>query len=74
MRSVEVVEVLPLLELLVEEPGVINDDSLEEPVELLGVDTMRSLDLPVEPGRGRPDVDVADATIEYVPVERTLKF
>jgi hypothetical protein len=33
-----VVEVLPLLELVVEQLGVVDDDSLEPAVELLAVD------------------------------------
>jgi hypothetical protein len=47
---VEVVEVFPLLQAVVEELGVVDDDSLEHPVELFFVDAMRSLDLAVEPG------------------------
>jgi hypothetical protein len=62
--------VLPLLELVVEDFGVIEDDSVEESVELFGVDAMRSFDLPVEPGGAGLDVDVADALVEDVPVER----
>jgi hypothetical protein len=38
VRSVEIVEVLPLAEALVEDPGVIDHDAIEHPVELLGVD------------------------------------
>jgi hypothetical protein len=40
MGPVEVVEILPLLELLVEQACVVDDDALEHPVELLGVDAM----------------------------------
>lgn len=38
MRAVEIVEVLPLLELGGEEPGVVEHHAIEEPVELVGVD------------------------------------
>ena len=69
MGSVEVVEVLPFLELLVEEAGVVDDDAVEESVELFGVDAVGSLDLAVEAGRGGLDVDVVDAAVEDVPVE-----
>jgi hypothetical protein len=48
VRPAEVVEVLPFLELLVEEAGVVDDDPFEEPVELLFVDSMRSLDVAVQ--------------------------
>jgi len=40
MRSVEVVEVLSLLELVVEHLGGVDDDAFEEAVELLGVDAV----------------------------------
>ena len=61
MRAVEIVEVLPLLELGVEELGVVDDHPLQQPVELVIVDAVRTFDLAVEPRRGRLDVDVADA-------------
>jgi hypothetical protein len=35
--------VLPLTELVVEDLGVIDDDAVEEPVELLGIDGLRAL-------------------------------
>jgi hypothetical protein len=57
----EVVEVLPFLELVVEELGVVDHDAFEHSVELLGIDAMRALDLAVEAWCGRSDVDVADA-------------
>ena len=47
MGTTEVVEVLPFLELFVEEAGVVDNDALEEPVELLLVDPVGSLDFPV---------------------------
>ena len=53
MGSVEVVEVFPLLQLVVEEGGVVDDDPVEHPVELLGVDPMRPFDLAVEAGGWR---------------------
>jgi hypothetical protein len=62
--SVEVVEVLPLLELVVEQLGVVDYDAGELAVELLVVDPMRALDFAVQPRRGRPDVGVADAAVE----------
>jgi hypothetical protein len=67
-----VVVVLPLLELRVEELGVVDDDTLERAVELLGIDPVRPLQLAVEPGCEGSDVDVADAPVEYMPVERRL--
>jgi hypothetical protein len=41
-----------------------------KPVELLGVDPVASLDLDVQPGCAGADVDVADALVQQVPVER----
>ena len=46
-----VVEVLPFVELVVEELGVVDHDPVQEAVELLGVDAMGALDLAVEPRR-----------------------
>jgi hypothetical protein len=37
-----VVVVLPLLKLVVEDPGIIDDGPFKKPVELLGVDPMRA--------------------------------
>jgi hypothetical protein len=44
MRSVEVVEALPLPQAVSEEAGIVDDDALQELVELVGVDPVRSLD------------------------------
>ena len=69
MGSVEVVEVLPLFQASVEKAGVVDHDALEHPVELLLVDPVAPLDLPVQPGRSRPDVDVTDPAVKHVVVE-----
>ena len=74
MGAVEVVEVLPFLELVVEELGVVDDDAVEHPVELFGVDPVGSLHLSVEPRCGGLDVDVADAPVKDVVVERALEL
>ena len=55
MGAMVVVVVLPLLELVVEDVGV--------------VDAVGSLHLAVESGCAGLDVDVADALVEHVPVE-----
>jgi hypothetical protein len=47
--SMVVVEVLPFLELVVEDLGVVDHDPLQEAVELLGVDTVGPLHLAVQP-------------------------
>ena len=72
--SVEVVEVLPLLELVFEQFRVVDDDTVEHPLELLLVDPMRSLDFAVEARGGGFDVNVADAAIEDVVVELGAEF
>src|ERR671925_2076938 len=74
MGAIEVVEVLPLLQLLVEDLGRVDDHAVEKSVELLGVDPVRSLHLAVEPGRLRLDVGVADASVEKVPMEGALEL
>jgi len=74
VRAIVVVEVLPLLKLLAEELRVVDDDSLEHPVELVVVDPVGSFDLAVQPRGARPDVDVLDAPVEDVPVEGGLEL
>jgi hypothetical protein len=53
LGSILVVAVLPFLKLVAEEVDVVDDLVLEEPVELFRVDPVGSLELPVEPRRGR---------------------
>jgi hypothetical protein len=67
--SVEIIEILALLELLVEQPGVVDDDTVEHSVGLLIGDPMTSLNLAVQPWGGRLDVDVADPSVQQVPME-----
>ena len=74
MGSVEIIEVLPLLKLLVEQPCVVDDHPVERSVELLIVDPVGSLDLAIEPWSGRLYVDVSDAPVQQVSVERPLKL
>ena len=69
MGPMVVVEVLPFLEALVEQLGVVDDDAFELPVELFAVDAVGSFDLAVQAGRGGLDVDVADAAVGQVPVQ-----
>jgi hypothetical protein len=45
--SVEVVVLLPLLEHVVADLGVVDDGPVEEPVELFGVDAVGTLNLAV---------------------------
>ena len=74
MGPVVVVVVLPLLEFLVEQAGVVLDDAVEQSVELFGVDAVRTFHFSVEPGGGRPDVDVADALVKHMPMEAGLEL
>ena len=70
MRTVVIVVVLPLAQLLVEQVDVVGDAVLvQELVELLVVDAVRALDLAIEVRRPRADVDVADVQRLEVPVE-----
>jgi hypothetical protein len=48
VASIEVVEVLPFLELVVENVGLIVDDPFEHPVELLVINPVGSFDVAVE--------------------------
>lgn len=66
----EVVVALPFLEFVVEQSGVVDDDTVEEPVELLGVDAVRAFHLAVRSRGGRLGVGVADALVQDVAVER----
>src|SRR6266498_6016843 len=74
VRSVEVVEVLPLLQAVVEESGVVDDHSFEHPVELLLVDPVGPLNLAVQPRGLGLDVDMADAGVQDVVVELRLEL
>lgn len=69
MRPVEVVEILPLLKLVIEYLGIVDDDPVKHPVELLIVDPMGPFDFAVESGSCGFDIDVVDATIQHVIVE-----
>ena len=69
MGAVVVVEVFPFGEAFVEDLGVVDEQAVEESVELFGVDAVGSLHLAVEAWCGGLDVDVADASVEDVPVE-----
>jgi hypothetical protein len=64
MRTVVVVVVLPLLQLVGEQVGVVDDLAGEEPVELFGVDPVGSLHLAVEAWCAGFDTDVVDAEVE----------
>ena len=70
----EVVEALPLMELRVEELGVVYDLAGQQPIELFVVDAVRPLDLAIEPWRRWSDVDVLNAFVEQVPVEAGLEL
>lgn len=74
MGSVEVVEVLPFLELVVEYVGFVDDDPFEHSVELFVVYPVRSFDFAVEARSCRFDVDVSDPSIQDVIVELGLKL
>jgi hypothetical protein len=74
VRAVVVVVILPLLQLVGEQAGVVNHLALEEPVELFGVDAVGSFHLAVEPRRPRFDLDMVDAFVEQVPVEGCAEF
>jgi hypothetical protein len=60
---VVVVEVLPFLELVAVDLGVVDDHAVEQPVELLGVDAVRPLHFAIQPWGAGLDVDVAGASV-----------
>jgi hypothetical protein len=72
--SVVVVVVLPFLQLVGEQAGVVDHLALKEPVELFGVDAVGSFHLAVQPRRAGFDLDVVDALVEQVPVEGCAEF
>jgi hypothetical protein len=69
VRTSVVVEVLPLLELLVEDFRIVDHDAVQQSIELLRIDPMGALDLAVEPGSHRLDVAMSDALVEHMPVK-----
>jgi hypothetical protein len=75
MRSVVMVVILPLFQLLVEEVNVVrNPVAIEVLVELLVVDAMGAFDLAVQVRCPGPDVDVTDVELLEMPVEVGLEF
>lgn len=69
MGPMVVVVILPLPELVIEDLASSMTVPIQEPIELLGVDPMTSLDLSIESGRPRLDVAVTDPLVEDVVVE-----
>ena len=69
-----VVVVLPFLEFVVEDLGVVDDHAVEEAVELFGVDAVGALDLAIQSRGAGFDLDVVDAQVEEVEVERGAEF
>jgi hypothetical protein len=74
VRTVVVVVVLPLLQLVGEEVGVVDDLAFDESVELLGVDPVGSLDHAVQLWCAGPDRDVIDAIVGQMPVKRRAEL
>ena len=74
MRTVVVVVVLPLLQLLGEQVGVVDDLAFEETVELNGVDPVGSLHFAVQSRCPGFDLDMVNAFVEQVPMERGAEF
>jgi hypothetical protein len=75
VRPVVIVVILPFFQLLVEEVNVVrNPIAVQELVELLVVDAMRSFDLAIQMWGSRPDVHVTDVELLEMPVEVGLKF
>ena len=68
MGSVEVVEVLPLLELVVEELGVVDDDAVEEPVTFSASMRCDRSTFPLSRGVRGFDVGVSNAAVQHVPL------
>lgn len=71
---VVVVIVLPLFEFRVEDAHVVDDRTVEQPIELLGICAVRAFRLSVQPQGAGLDVDVVDALVEHVPVESGLEI
>ena len=69
MGTIEIIEVFPFAELLIEESGVVDHHTFELTIELFVVDAVASLDLPIEARCRGFDVDVTDALVEDVVVE-----
>src|ERR1700682_3618097 len=74
MRTLEIVEVLPLLELDVENLRIVDDLAGEHPVELFIVDAMRPLHFAVESRSRWPNVDVPKPAVQEMPVKCGLEL
>ncbi len=74
MGPVEVVEVLPFLQFAVEDFSIVDDDSVEHPVELFCVDPVRSFDFPVQSRCPGFDVCVVDSSVKEMPVKAALEL
>ena len=75
MRTVVIVVVLPLSELLIEEVNIVGDAVIiEELITLLVVDPMGAFHLPIQMRRSRAYVDGAYVAGLEVPVEARLKL
>jgi len=75
VRPVVIVVVLPLPQLLVEQVNVVGDAVLvQELIELLVVDAVRSLHLAVQMRCSRPDVEMADVQGLEAPVRVRVEF
>jgi hypothetical protein len=58
-------EVLPFLELVVEDLGIVDDHAVEQAVALLGVDAVGPLHLAVQPRGAGLDVGMAGASVQW---------
>lgn len=74
MGSIVVVVVFPLLEAFGKEVRIVDDFTFEQAVELVGIDAMRALHFAVQTWSSGTDLDVPDAHVEQVPVERQTEF
>ena len=75
MRTVEIVVVLPFPQFLVVEDDVVADSIfIEELIELLIIDPVRTFDLSIEPRCSRLDIDVTYISVLQIPVELRLEL
>ena len=74
MGSMVIIEVRPFFQLRIEEAGVIDHHASQHLVELFLIDPVSSLHFSVQPRSMRPDIDMIDPLIQYMPMEYLLKF
>ena len=74
MRALIIVKLFPFLQLAVERRSIIDDYAVQQRIELLLIDTVRSLYFPIETWRSGLDIDMLDAQVLHMIMKVVIKF